>query len=310
MNNQSLILLAIGTFVALIVTVAAVDQYFLDEQPPTEVEGLMWRVENAFNRVQDLEATLQVSNEEHPAENIRMKLRYVKGPPTVLSMRYVPPQDVVADSFVEAVRDETFTIENDQLFHYIPSEDIVVSKRWPGVPLAAIGLGIFDITQLRSDWASGKTQVEIRQDMSGFTELPYTSAVSVAGSLSDTPSIPSAFFSALQELQSPQSDGLRFSFSPETREDVPPLTAAQVFDADATGSIAGNYILEVRDPSSKDLLRMIWIDRETYLIQKVVTFKNGQRNATLLIQLLTVDQGLTEGEVITSPQAAVENIRG
>jgi hypothetical protein len=135
----------------------------------------------------------------------------------------------------------------------------------------------------------------------------------VSNSLSDPLSAPSAFFSALQELQSPQSHGLCFSFCPESQEGTPQLSlglATQILDADATGSITGNYILEVRDPASKDLLRMIWIDRETYLIQKVVTFKNGQRNATLLIQLLTIDQGLTEGEVVTPPQAGVENIRG
>ncbi len=55
---------------------------------------------------------------------------------------------------------------------------------------------------------------------------------------------------------------------------------------------------------------MIWIDRETYLIQKIVTFKNGQRSTTFVVELITINQGLTESDVITPPQEGAENIRG
>jgi len=311
MNNQNLLLLAIGAFVALIVTVAAVDQYLLDEHPPTEVEGLIWQVENAFNHIQDLEATLRVTNESQPAENVRMKVRYVKGPPPVLSMRYVPPQDSSGNLFIASVRDETFTIENDQLFHYLPSEDIIVSKRWPGVPLVAIGLGIFDMTQLRTDWIAGRTEVKILQNISGFTGSPFATSVSLLESFSHAPIVPSDQFSA-QGLPSSQSYSLCFSLCPEFQEGAPQfsLGLAQSLDAETGNSIPGSYVLEVRDSDTQDLLRMVWIDRETYLIQKVVTFKNGHRSATLLVQLMTIDQGLTEADVITPPQAGVENIRG
>jgi outer membrane lipoprotein-sorting protein len=309
MNNQSMILLAIGAFVALIVTVAAVDQYFLNEHPPTEVEGLIWRIENAFNRIQDLEATLQVTNESRPAEIVRMKVRYVKGPPPVLSMRYVPPQESNGATFVSAVGDETFTVDNDQLFHYIPSEDIVVSKRWPGIPLVAIGLGIFDVSQLRSDWLAGKTEIRILQDISGFTGLSSAPAIHVTDSFSRTSD--SDFFTT-SGLPPAQQSSLCFSFCPEFQEGGPLLSlgVAESLDAGTRNPIPGTYILEVRDPKSKDLLRMIWVDRETYIIQKVVTFQDGERDATLLIQLMTIDQGLTEAEVIPPPQADVENIRG
>ena len=310
MNNQSLILLAIGAFVALIVTVAAVDQYLLDEHPPTEVEGLMWRVENAFNRIQDLEATLQVTDESQPAENVRMKVRYVKGPPPVLSMRYVPPQDTSDDLFISSVRDETFTIENDQLFHYIPSEDIIVSKRWPGVPLVMIGLGLFDMSQIRSDWIAGKTEIKILQDISGFSGIPFATSLSIIESFSNAPA-PFAPFSA-QDLPSLQYYALCFSFCPDIQvgEAHPSVGLVQSLISNSGTSMSGSHILEVRDAESKDLLRMIWIDRETYLIQKVVTFKSGQRSATLLVQLITIDQGLTKDEVIPPLQVGVENIRG
>ena len=309
MNNQNLILLSLGALMMLIVTVATVDQYLLDEHPPTEVEGLIWRVENAFKRIQDLEATLRVTNESQPAENVRMKVKYVKGPPPVLSMRYVPPQEASEDLFIASVPDETFTIENDQLFHYIPSEDIIVSKRWPGVPLVMIGLGIFDISQLRVDWRAGETEIKILQDISGFTGISFVTSISMPESFSHSPTEPSNVFS-VRELLSSQSYSLCFSFCPEFQEGEPQLSLglAKSLGSENGNQISGNYILEVRNSDTKDLLRMVWIDRESYLIQKVVTFKNGQRNATLMIELLTINQGLTE--VITPPQTGVENIRG
>lgn len=311
MNNQSLILLALGVFVAAIVTVAAVDRYLLEEHPTTEVEGLIWRVENAFNRIQDLEATLQVTNESQPAENVRMKVRYVKGPPPALSMRYVPPQDASEDLFVASVRDETFIVQNDQLFHYLPSEDIIVSKRWPGVPLVAIGLGVFDMTQLRTDWIAGKAVIKILQNISGFTGFPFAISLSNLESFSHTSTVSSDFFSA-PGLRSPQSHSLCFSFCPEFQEGGRQLSLglAESLDAETGSSIPGSYILEVRDADTLDLVRMVWIDRETYFIQKVVTFKDGQRSATLLVQLIMIDQGLTQAEILTPPQAGVENIRG
>jgi len=303
-------MLAIGAFVALIVTVAAVDQYLLDEHPPTQVEGLIWRVENAFSRIQDLEATLQVTDESQPAENVRMKIRYVKGPPPVLSMRYVPPQDTSDNLFISLVRDETFTIENDQLFHYIPSEDIIVSKRWPGVPLVMIGMGLFDMSQVRSDWLAGVTEITILQDISGFSGISFATSLSILESFSHAPA-PYTPFSE-QDLPALQYYTLCFSFCPDIQvgEPEPSVGLVQSLFSDNGTSVTGSYILEVRNAESKDLMRMIWIDRETYLIQKVVTFKRGQRSATLLIQLITIDQGLTEAEVIPPLQVGVENVRG
>lgn len=311
MNNQTLLLLAIGGFVALIVTVVAVDQWLLDEHPPTEVEGLLWRVENAFNHIQDLEATLQLTNERWPTEIVRMKIRYVKGPPAALSARYVLPQEADGNMFVSMVRDETFTIQSDQLSHYIPSEDIVVSKRWPGLPLAAVGLGVFDVNELREDWAAGRTEIRILQDISGFTGLSIASSVSLLESFSETPLVRSDTFSLQADPLSTVHD---FSFCPTVDEDLyaSNLGLGQILDAQgaSSGPIAGSYILEIRDATSQDLLRMIWVDRETFLIQKVVTFTDGQRSATLLVQLMTIDQGLTEADIIAPPQSGVVNIRG
>jgi len=322
-------MLAIGAFVALIVTVAAVDQYLLDEHPATEVDGLIWRAKNAFDHIQDLQATLQVTNESLPAEIVRMKMRYVKGPPPVLSMRYVPSTDASEDLFALAardetpttdasealfslaVRDETFTVENDQLSHYIPSEDIVVSKRWTGAPLVDIGLGILDPSQLEADLGAGKITIRILQDITGFTGSPFATSLSIVGSFSQITTAPVVAFSA-HITQSPQSYALCFSFCPEISVGEPQLSLglAASLGAGTENPIPGSYILEVRDSETNNLLRMVWIDRDTYLVQRVLVFKHGQRTATFLVQSLTINQGLTSADVIAPPQAGVENIRG
>jgi len=311
MNNQTLLLLAIGAFVALIVGVVAWDQYQLEEHPPTEVEGLLWRVENAFSHIQDLEATLQITNENTPTETVRMKVKYVKGPPAALSASYVAPKGAGEDTFIYAVRDETFAIEGDQLSHYIPSEDIVVTKRWPGVPLVDIGLGVFDVSSLREAWAAGETEIRILENITGFSGLGIATSVSLLESFTQPPTVSSDLFLPRDQLPSCAHD---FSFCPTIDEEVyaSNLGLGQVLDAQAaaSSSLPGSYILEVRDATSQELLRMIWIDRETFLIQKAVTFAGGQRSATLLVQLMTLDQGLTKADVITPPQAGVVNIRG
>jgi len=72
-----------------------------------------------------------------------MLVRLVNTPPRALSVRYLDPP---------SLRDELFTVDNDLLTHYLPKEDLVVVKRWVGVPLAAIGLASLDLTQLERDW--------------------------------------------------------------------------------------------------------------------------------------------------------------
>lgn len=319
MNNQSLILLTVGVFVALIVTVATFDQIWLRENPPTEVEGLLERMEKAFERIQDLEATLKVTNESQPSEYLRMTLRYVKGPPEALSMRYLPLMDAREDLFITEARGEIFTVKNNQLFHYIPRENAIVSKRWPGVPLVTVGLGVFDTSQLKSEWLEGNTEIKILQNISGFSGIPFMTSLSVLDSFSTTSAVPFAHFS-VQEVASSQSYTLCFSFCPNIQVEEPQVSLglAQSLFAESESSLSGNHVIEVRDSHTKDLLRMIWIDRETYLIQKVVTFKNGQRSATLFVELVAINQGLTEAEVIAPttddniplPQTGVENIRG
>lgn len=102
MNNQNLILLGIGLFVGLIVTIAAVDQYLLSEHDPMEPDGLIWRVRTTFSRIKDLEAVLEVIESGDEDRTVRMLVRLLRGPEPALSVRYLSP---------DIVRDELFTVD-------------------------------------------------------------------------------------------------------------------------------------------------------------------------------------------------------
>ena len=298
MNNQSLIIFAIGAFVALIVTVAAVDQYLLDEHPPTEVSGLIWRIENAFSRVRDLEAVLEITREHELDEPIRMVVRYLSGPIPALSVRYLRP---------DAVKDERFVIQNDQLSHYLPEENLIVIKRWVGVPLAAIGLAQLDLSGLRDDWTAGRVRIEIVQDAPGFTPDLFPSPVTVAASFAQPGTADSFFSSTFPADRYP----IAFSFCAEFEaEDADPTIWEGLTSLGIPAVIGSSYILEVRDSRSDELVRMIWVDRETFLIRKIVVFEDGNRSTTLLVERIDLDQGLTEEEILTLPTRGVETIRG
>jgi len=297
MDNQNIILLAIGLFLTLIITATAIDQFLLAEHPPLEVDGLIWRVENAFSHIRDLETVLEITEDGAPSQSMRMLVRYLAGPPSALSVRYLHP---------DSVEGEIFTIENDLLSHYFPKENLVVIKRWVGVPLAAIGLAGFDLQQLKSDWNMGNVRVQVLQNIAGFSDdlIPSPIVLSNAFSASASPMV-------VFTEPAPGTVCPALSFSPigeETVQSCEP-SFAYVTEIRASNSIQGNYILEVRDAQSDALERMIWIERETYLIRKVVAYRDGKRQTTIRVEWIILDQGFMEGDLLNLPQGA-EAIRG
>ena len=228
-----------------------------------------------------------------------MVVRYLKGPIPALSVRYIRP---------DSVKDELFVVQNDQLSHYLPQENLVVIKRWVGVPLAAIGLGNLDLSGLKQDWSSGRVRIAVVQDVPGFTPDLFRAPLVLEASFAQIDGGPALFSSTL----SAQGCPLSFSFCPGTEErDEPHATSwGLISTLGANGSIGGSYILEVRDAKSNELVRMIWVEHNTFLIRKIVVFDDGQRSTTLYVERIDLDQGLTEEEIITLPSRGVETIRG
>ena len=283
MSSQSFMLLAIGVFVSLLVAVVAIDQYLIDEHPPSEVDGLIWRVENAFSRIKDLEAVVEVAQSKPTFSSVRMLVRLLNRPLPALSVRYLDPP---------GLEGQVFTVENDLLSHYVPDENLLVVKRWVGIPLAAVGLAGLDVTQLRSDWSAGKLNLQVLQNVPGFSADALSSPVTMDSTLTD--------------LSSPPA----LSFAPRiVRREAAGLSLAFAAGPTVENAIRGEYILEVRNARTGELTRMIWISRETYYVQKVVYFSDGRRSKTIELQRITVDQGLTEDDVLTLPRG-LETLRG
>jgi hypothetical protein len=304
MSSTNLILLGIGLFVSLILAVSVVEQYLVSEHDPMDPGGLIWHVKTTFSRLKDLEALLEVSESGEEDQSFRVLVRVLNDPNVALSVRYLDP---------DPVRDELFIIDRDLLYHYLPQEDLIVVKRWIGVPLAAVGLAYFDFSQLERDWKAGKIKLRVVQEISGFGEDLFPCPVLLSGTFSDWSATGPFFIDWEKEYQSsvdlPDFAGLEEVIRDGSNGSS---TFSELFGAEdglLTGSIRGGYVLEVRDASNAELSRMIWIDRTTFLVQKIVFFAGGRRITSVRVNRLTLDQGLTRDEILLLPRG-VETIRG
>ena len=284
MSGQSLVLLAVGLFASLVVTVAAVDRYLLDEHPPSEIAGLLWRVENALGRAQDLEISLASTEYGNNPETVRMVVRVLVGPVPALSIHYTEP---------ESMRDQVVTIENDLLSHYLPEADLLVIKRWTGVPLAAVGLAGLDVSRLRAEWQQGTVTVQILDSTASFDSGALATSFAFAGTLAST--------------SLDQGTSLSATPSPAFDPDLSGFASAPSISL--SDPLYGSYIMEVRDAESGRLTQTLWFDRRTFLVQKVVFFEDDRRVRTLEIERLLLNQGLTTDEILVLPRAA-STIRG
>jgi len=281
MNSQNLILLGIGIFVSLIVGVVAIDQYMMNEHDPMHPDGLIWRVQTAFTRVKDLEAVVAVTEEGVPTPT-RMLVRFVSGTEEALSVRYLSP---------DTVRDELFTVSRDLISHYIPREELIVVKRWAGFPLSALGLATLTLQGLDSDWKAGKIRLKVVRGGVGFDAGLFRSPLELAETISGRVE--------------------RAPYSVFTGGGAAGLVNKSFALVDERGlsSIQGGFILEASDARTGELVRMVWIDPETFLVRKVVTFADGQRKTSIEVERLNLNQGLTPEEILALPRG-VEVIHG
>jgi len=282
MNNQNLILLGVGLFVSLIIGVAAVDQYMMSEHDPMRPDGLIWRVKTAFDRIKDLEAVIGITNEGE-SEPTRLLVRLVRGTEDALSVRYLDPKPM---------RDELFTVSRDLLSHYIPQENLIVVKRWAGLPLTEIGLVSLSLKQLEADWKAGRVELKVVRGRAGFNLELFSSPIDLAETISG------------RIVAQP------FSICTGTGgERLIPRGIADIGGGGSGASIEGGFILEVSAPKTGELERMVWIDPETFLVRKVVIFTHGKRSASIELERISLNQGLTAEEVLALPRG-VEVIHG
>jgi hypothetical protein len=284
MTGQGFVLLAVGLFASLVVAAAAVDHYLLSEHPVSEVGGLLWRVENTLSRAKDVEISLASTEYGDIPQTVRMVVQVVISPTPALSVRYTEPQSMAG---------HVVTSDRDLLSHYVPEADLLIVRRWTGVPLAAVGLAGLDVSLLRARWQQGLVQARILDASASLASSTLAESVPLAETLAGTP---------LDDSLPLASDSTA-TFGPDlTGFAAPPSTGA-------SDPLHGSYVIEVREAESGRLTETLWIDRTTYLIQKIVYFEVERRVRTLEVERWVTDQGLTADEVLALPRAAT-TIRG
>ncbi len=288
MNSQNLILLGIGLFISLVITVVALEQYNLGQYNPMEPGGLIWRVKTSFERIKDLETVVYVRQSGEEDRTISMRVWYINGPDPTLRVRYLTP---------DKVKDEVYTVDRDLLSHYLPQENVTVIKRWVRFPLSALGMTSFDIRQLEDDWKKGKVTLQVSQNIPHFDTTLFPCGIGLEEGFA--PQQPqedlSQFCPRIDERTEWSEHDLEVGFSGITDD---PLET----------TIPGGYILKVYDAKTGLLTRMLWIDRETYIIEQIVIFVDGKRTTSIHAPHILIDQGLTPEELLILPRTA-ETIR-
>ncbi len=283
MNSQNLILIGIGLFLSLIIAVVAIDQYLLAEHNPMDPDGLLWRVRTAFDRVDDLEAVIEVIQSGEEDRTVRMRVWYVKEPTLTLRVLYLEPADL---------RGEIFTISRDLLSHHIPRENLTVIRRWVGFPLASLGLAIFDLAQLERDWTAGRVELRVIQNIPQFDMTLFPDAFLLAETFTGQPQLP------------------RFSLATGSwKEEHFAVSLFGMRHDPAISAIPGGFILKVYDGETGLLTRMIWIDGETFLVTQVVIFVDGKRVTSIRASSIEINKGLNAEELIILPRGS-EVLRG
>ncbi len=283
MNNQNLILFGIAIFVGLIVAAVTLDQAFLAQNNPMDPGGLIARTQAAFDRVKDLELVLDVVSTGEENNPLRMRVWYINGPDPAVRILYLSPAEL---------KGQVYTADRDLLSHYIPQEDMTVIKRWAGFPLVNLGLASFDLRGIEEEWKQGKVFLRVSQNIPSFDMHLFACDL------------------LLTETLAGCTQWDPFSISSGEKETPGLLLSISGVTSDAgLDPIPGGFVLQVYDKATGEIVKMVSIDRETFLVKQIVLFNREKRTTTIYTSQLILNQDLNRDEILVLPRGT-ELIRG
>ena len=283
MNSQNLILLGIGIFVSLIVAAVAFDQAFLAKNNPMDPGGLLARTEAAFDRVKDLEIVLNVVSTGDESNPLQMRVWYINGPDPAARILYLaPPQ----------LKGQVYTVDRDLLSHYLPQQNMTVIKRWAGFPLSDLGLASFDLHGIKNEWKEGKVTLRVSQNIPRFDMHMFPSDLLLTKTLAGCT----------------QWDPFSISSGEKGTYRFLPSISGVTSDT-GLNPIPGGFVLRVYDKVTGEIMKIISIDRETFLVKQVVLFRGGKRITTIYASQIILNQNLNRDEILVLPRGT-EVIRG
>jgi hypothetical protein len=90
----------------------------------------------------------------------------------------------------EALRGQIVTVENDLLSQYFPAQDVIVARRWAGLPLASVGLASLDVSALRAEVQRGAVTARVLEETSPLMPSDLSTGLDVGAALAGIPTGP------------------------------------------------------------------------------------------------------------------------
>ncbi len=293
MQDQNWILIGVALFLSLMVTITTVEHLLQERHDPGTPDGLIWQIQRRLLPTKDVDAVLSISTAGRAgagSTHLRLHVQAIVTPQFALRIQYLDPPEL---------RGQIFILHDNVLSHYHPLTNIVVTRELPEIATTAIEQIGLDLLRLQQKWQAGEIDLRVVRTRVMFAGFLVKSPIDLPTSLAN-------FSSSVQQGNLSVScvvmvDGRCFQHS-----------LGITFTATATSAnkpIRKAYILEVKKAGTTELMNIIWVDHETFLIDRIAFFFAGQRTRTVVVEQITFNQNLTLNNILFLPYG-IEIVHG
>ena len=155
-----------------------------------------------------------------------------------------------------------------------------------------MGLASFDLRGIEEEWKQGKVTLRVSQNIPRFDMQLFACDL------------------LLTETLAGCTQWDPFSIS-SGEKDTPRLVPSVSGVTSNTGlnPIPGGFVLRVYAKGTGQIVKMISIDRETFLVRQIVLFTDEERTTTIYASQVILNQDLNRDEILVLPRGT-EVIRG
>lgn len=293
MQGQNWILIGVALFLSLMVTITTVEHFLQETHDPGTPDGLIWHIQRGLLPTEDVTAVLSISTagrEGASRTHLRLHVQAIITPQFALRIQYLDPPEL---------RGQIFILHDNVLSHYLPLINFVVTRELPEIATTAIEQVGLDLIRLQQKWQAGEIDLRVVRTEVMFTDFlvktPMDLPISLAGfsSSAHQGNLSVSCVLTVDKRCFQHSLGITF-------------TATALSEKKA---IRKAYILEVKKAGTSELVNMIWVDHETFLIDRIAFFFAGQRTRTIVVEQITFNQNLTLDDILSLPHG-IEIVHG
>ncbi len=286
MQNQTWILIGIAIFLSLMVAITTAEHFLQQRHDPGTPDGLIWHIQRRLLPTKDVDAVLSISTVGlGGASNTHMRLHVqaIITPQLALRIKYLDPPEL---------RGQIFILHNNVLLHYLPLTNVIVTRELPEIATTAVAQIGLDLIRLQQKWKARELDMRVVRTRVMFADFLIESPINIPTSLANLSSpvhqknLSISCILMVEGRYYQHSLGITFN-----------TTAAR-----GEKPIQKAYILEIKQPGTAELVYMIWVDHETFLIDRIAFFFAGQRTRTVFIEQVTFNQDIALNNIIYLPQ--------